>query len=579
LFVIFKKGLDRKGEDSAMMPIEVYTRTAKRFLAICCVVTRQFFHYLPHRISLVPATKGQKEIIKYLRTKQPKIGSPAIVKETIEKLGPSFVKFGQFLSVRPDLVPPEYCEEFRKLQDKVPPFSFEFAKVEIERELGRTCTELFAEFDETPVAAASVSQVHRARLKTGEEVAVKVQRPGAREEMETDILLMVFFASLMEFFLPSIRKNRPKMLVKEFSRWTDRELDFIKEGKNALEFFYYFRDYPQVNFPKVFLDHTTEKVLVLEFIRGRNIMDVPEELIDKKAVASLIADSMLKQIFVDGFFHGDPHLGNIFLMEGNTIAYLDFGIVGYLTKELREWSFELLYGIAEGNVPRIIDTFLELCNVDPEDVDIPSYQREINEVLSELHVCEIAGIPFTCMLDRFLNTSLAFGIEVPRDFVIMSKAIATLEGTCMTIAPDIRIVEYLKPFFEKYIVVVPDFDEMLKRLKAGPFEMRSFKRLASKHLKKALRFLESPSFRIESEEFRNMVSELDKASVNVSYGLIIAALIVFASTRSHGSNFDIWLKSVLHLPLSIFPILPLISLLVAGYLGLRLWLRNRRKKT
>jgi ubiquinone biosynthesis protein len=580
LFVIFKKGLDRKGEDSAMMPIGVYTRTIKRFLAICSVVTRQFFHYLPHRIRLVPATKEQKEIIKYLKTKQPKIASPAIVKETIEKLGPTFVKFGQFLSVRPDLVPPEYCAAFRRLQDKVPPFSFEFAKVEIERELGQKYTALFSEFDETPVAAASVSQVHRARLKTGEEVAVKVQRPGAREEMDTDILLMLFFASLMEFFLPSIRKNRPKMLVKEFSRWTDRELDFIREGKNALEFFYYFRGYPNVRFPKVFLEHTTEKVLVLEFLRGSNIMDVPEEAIERKTVAALIADSMLKQIFVDGFFHGDPHLGNIFFMEDNAIAYLDFGIVGYLTKELREWSFDLLYGIAEGDVTRIIDTFLELCNVNPEDVDIPSYYREINEVLSELHVCEIAGVPFTCMLDRFLNTSLAFGINVPRDFVIMSKAIATLEGTCMTIAPDIRIVEYLQPFFEKYIVVVPDFDEMLKRLKAGPFEMRSFKRLASKHLKKALHFLENPSFRIESEEFRNMVSEMDKASANISYGVIIAALIVFASTRSHGSNFDIWLKSVLHLPFSyIMPILPLSSLLVAGLLGLRLWLRNRPKKT
>jgi ubiquinone biosynthesis protein len=572
--------LGRGKEDLIMMPIRVYARTAQRFLIIGSVVTRQFLHYLPHRLSIVPATKEQKEIRKYLKTKQPKVLSPAIVKETIEKLGPTFVKFGQFLSVRPDLVPPEYCEAFRMLQDKVPPFSFEFAKVEIERELGQTCSELFAEFDETPVAAASVSQVHRARLKTGEEVAVKVQRPGVREEMETDILLMLFFASLMEFLLPSIRKNRPKMLVKEFSRWTDRELDFIREGKNALEFFYYSKDYPQVKFPRVFLEHTTGKILVLEFIRGRNILDVPKESIDRKAIANLIANSMLKQIFVDGFFHGDPHLGNILLTEDNTVAYLDFGIVGYLTKELREWSFDLLYGIAEGNVPRIIDTFLELCNVDPEDVDIPSYRREINEVLAELHVCEVAGIPFTCLFEKFLNTSLTFGIDVPRDFVIMSKAITTIEGTCMTLAPDVRIVEYLRPFVDRYKVVVPEFDEVLERLKTGPFELRSLERVVSKHLKKVLLFLESPSFRIESEEFRNMVSELDKASVNVSYGLIIAALIVFASTRSHGSNFDIWLKTFLHLPLSIFPILPLISLIVAGYLGVKLWLRNRpRKKT
>ncbi len=562
-----------------MMPVRVYTRTLTRFLVICRVLIGQFFHYLPHRIRLVPETKDRKEIRKYLKTKQPKITSPVIVKETIEKLGPTFIKFGQFLSIRPDLVRPEFCDEFRKLQDQVPPFSFEFAKVEIERELGRTCTELFTEFDETPVAAASVSQVHRAKLKSGEEVAVKVQRPGIREEMETDILIMLFIASLMEFFLPSLRKNRPKMLVKEFSKWTDRELDFLTEGKNALVFFYYFKDYPRVKIPKIFLDHTTEKVLVMEFIQGTNILNVPEDVIDKKAIAHLIADSMLKQIFVDGFFHGDPHLGNLFFLGENTIAYLDFGIVGYLTRELREWSFDLLYGIAEGNIPRVIDTFLELCNVNPEKVDCPAYRREINEVLSQIHICEITGIPFTCMLERFLNTSLEFGIDVPHDFVIMSKAIATLEGTCMTIAPDTRIVEYLKPFVEKYMVVVPEFDEMLKTLKAGPFEMGRLKRLVSKHLNKTIRFFENPSFRIESEEFRNLVSAMDKASVNISYGAIIAALIVFAATRSHGSNFDIWLKSVLHLHKEILPILPLISLLVAGYLGLRLWLRNRPRKT
>jgi ubiquinone biosynthesis protein len=560
-----------------MMPIRVYTRTLTRFLVICRVLAGQFFHYLPHRIRFLPETKDRKEIRKYLKTKQPKITSPVIVKETIEKLGPTFVKFGQFLSIRPDLVPPEFGDEFRKLQDQVPPFSFEFAKVEIERELGQTCAELFTEFDETPVAAASVSQVHRAKLKSGEEVAVKVQRPWIREEMETDILIMLFIASLMEFFLPSIRKNRAKMLVKEFSRWTDRELDFSKEGKNAIVFLYHFKDYPRVKIPRIFLEHTTEKILVMEFIRGTNILDAPEGTTDKKAVARLIADSLLKQIFVDGFFHGDPHLGNIFLLEGNAIAYIDFGIVGYLTRELKEWSFDLLYRIAEGNVPKVIDTFLELCNVNIEEVDIPAYRREINEVLSELTVCEFAGIPFTCMLERFLNTSLAFGINVPRDFVIMSKAIATLEGTCMTIAPDIKIVEYLKPFVEKYIVVVPEFDEMLKRLKKGPFEIGSLNRVVSKHLEKTLHFLENPSIRIQSGEFRNIISEMDKASVNISYGVIIASLIVFAATLSNESAFERWLKGVLHLP--VVPLLPIISLTVAGYLWIRLFLRNRPKKT
>jgi ubiquinone biosynthesis protein len=559
-----------------MSRIRVYMRIIWRFIAICAILLRQFFHFLPHRVHLVPDTKDKKEIKKYLKTKSPRISSPVIVRETIEKLGPTFIKFGQFLSIRPDLVPPEFCDEFRKLQDQVPPFPFEFAKVEIERELGQSFEKLFTEFDEAPVAAASVSQVHRARLITGEEVAVKVQRPGIREEMETDILIMLFLASLIKRFVPSARKNRPKMLVKEFSRWTDRELDFSKEGKNALVFFYYFRDYPQVKIPRVFLEHTTERVLVMEFIRGTNILEVPEAAIDKEAVARVIADSILKQIFVDGFFHADPHPGNILFLGQDRIAYLDFGIVGYLTMELREWSFDLIYRIAEGNCPGVIDTFLEICNVSAEEVDIPAYRREVNEVLSGLHVCEITGSPFTCLLERFLNTSLAFGINVPGDFVLMSKAIATIEGTCKTLAPDIRIMEYMKPFVEKYVVVVPKFDDVIDRLKAGPFEIGSMKRFALKHLKNTLHFLENPILRIESGEFRNIVSEIDKASVNISYGVIIASLIIFAATLSNESAFEKWLKATFHLP--VVPLLPIISLAVAVYLWIRLYLRNRPKK-
>jgi ubiquinone biosynthesis protein len=556
-----------------MMPVRVYTHMFRRFLVIGAVLLRQFFRYLPHGVRVIRETEEKKEIRRYLRAKRPTIASPVIVRETIEKLGTTFVKFGQFLSVRPDLVPPEFCDELRKLQDRMQAFSFACAKVQIEQELGRRHSEIFSEFDKSPMAAASVSQVHRARLKSGEEVAVKVQRPGIREEMETDILIMLFLSALMERLLPSIRKNRPKMLVKEFSRWTDRELDFVREGKNAFQFAYFFEGYPQVKIAAVFLEYTTEKILVMEFIEGRNILDAPPT--EKKEVARLIANSMLKQIFVDGFFHGDPHPGNLFLLEGNTIAYLDFGIVGYLTKELREWSFDMLYGMAQGNISRVIDSFLELCNVNLEEIDIVSYRRDINEVLSELHVCQIAGIPFTHMLEKFLNTSLSYGIDIPRDFVIMSKAIATLEGTCMSMVPDLKITEYLKPFVEKYMVVVPEFDEMLRRLKTGPFEIRTLKRLASKHLRNAARILENPTFRIESGEFGRIVRELDKASVNISYGVIIASLIVFAATRSHGSNFDIWLKSVLHLQLPTMPILPLLSLFVAGFLGVRLWLRNR----
>jgi ubiquinone biosynthesis protein len=547
-----------------MRSLVKYVRSIVRFIVICSILARQLLINLPYRFLFIPRPKSRKAIGKYLKTRRPKISIPAVAKETLEKLGPTYVKFGQFLSIRPDLVPAEYCDEFRKLQDKVPPFSFAHVKRALENELKREYAEVFSEFDESPVAAASVSQVHRARLHTGEEVAVKVQRPGIRAEMEEDILIMLFFAILLEKFVPSLRKNQPVMLIHEFSRWTDRELDFCQEGKNALHFSYYFKGYPGV------------KILVMEFIHGINTLEAPRESIDRKATAHLIAGSMLKQIFVDGFFHGDPHAGNIYLLEDKAIAYLDFGIVGYLSEDLRAWTFDILYGMSEGNIERVIDSFLELCNVSEEDVDVGIYRRQMNEVLSELHICELAGIPFTHMMERFLNTSLEYRIDIPHDFVMMSKAIATLEGTCLSLDPEIKIVEYLKPFVEKYMTMVPEWGDVIKQVKAGPFELGRLKRLITRHGIRALHLLERPTFRIEGGEFRNMVREMEKSSVNVAYGLLIAALVVFAASVSNESAFELWLKDKFHLP--IMPILSIVSLLIAAYLWLRLYLRNRQKK-
>jgi ubiquinone biosynthesis protein len=559
------------------MSIGKYARSVIRFIRIFLILVRQILINVPYRLLFVPRPKSIKVISKYLKTRRPKISAPLIARETLESLGPTYVKFGQFLSIRPDLIPAEFCNEFRKLQDKVPPFPFAHVKRELENELKKDHNEVFSEFDETPVAAASVSQVHHARLRTGEEVAVKVQRPGMRAEMEEDILIMLFFAVLLEKFVPSLRKNRPVMLVHEFSRWTDRELDFYQEGKNALHFSYYFKDYPRVKIPKILLDHTTEKILVMEFIHGTNALKTPPESIDKKAVARLIANSMLKQIFVDGFFHGDPHAGNIFHLENGDIAYLDFGIVGYLSEDLRAWTFDILYGMSEGDVERVIDSFLELCTVNEEEVNIAVYRRQMNEVLSELHICEMANIPFTHMMERFLNTSLEYGITIPHDFVMMSKAIATLEGTCLSLDPEIRIIDYLKPFAQKYMMTVPEWDDVIKQLKSGPFELGKLKRLITKHGIRALHVLERPTFRIEGGEFRNIVREMEKSSVNIAYGLLIAALIVFSASLSNESSFEAWLNSKFNLP--IMPLLSIVSLVTAGYLWLRLYLRTRIKKS
>ena len=393
-----------------MKSILKYVRSIMRFIVICLILARQLIFNLPYRFIFVPRPKSRKVISKYLKTRRPKISAPLIARETLEKLGPTYVKFGQFLSIRPDLIPAEFCNEFRKLQDKVPPFSFAHVKRELEKELKKDYNEVFSEFDEIPVAAASVSQVHHARLRSGEEVAVKVQRPGMREEMEEDILIMLFFAILLEKFAPSLRKNRPVMLIHEFSRWTDRELDFCQEGKNALHFSYYFKDYPRVKIPKVFLEHTTETDPRHGIHPRRQYARSP-----RGGHRQERRWHSHRRFHAEADFRGrvlsrrPPLRGTSFSWRHNAIAYLDFGIVGYLSEDLRAWTFDILYGMSEGNVERVIDSFLELCNASEDEMDVAVYRRQMNEVLSELHICEMAKIPFTHMMERFLNTSLEYG--------------------------------------------------------------------------------------------------------------------------------------------------------------------------
>ncbi len=549
-----------------MTTIRAYLHGAWRIMAIGCILFRQLLALLPSWFNPAAAAEREQTVSKYLTPQRKRPSAPEVAKATLEKLGPTFVKFGQFLSVRPDLVPPAYCAEFRKLQDTVPPFPFVLVEREWRAELKRPLADVFSEFDEAPIAAASIAQVHRARLKTGEEVAVKVQRPGIREDMVSDILLMLFLARLLERFVPKLRKNEPTMLVREFAHWTDRELYFRQEGKNALLFSHNFRDYPGVRFPKVFREFTTRRILVMEHLPGVNVLHAPNDVCCRKDAAGVIADSMLKQIFIDGFFHGDPHAGNILLLPDRTIAYLDFGIVGYLHEDLRAWIFDILYGMSRGDVSRVIDSFLELCDVRHGEVDRQEYCRRMHEVLAELPVYETAGVPFSQMMERFLNTSLEFGIRIPPAFVLVSKAIATFEGTCLSLDPEIQIVEHLRSFVRKHAIKAPNLDELTKRLAMVPFEFARLKRLAIKHGGNLLRFLENPSVRMSSGEAQ---------SGRIVPGVLLGALIVFTAVVSNETDFEKWLKLALRLP--DLPVLALLGLAGVTATGLVLALGGRRR--
>ena len=313
-------------------------RDIRRFNQILRILTKHGFGFAIQQLHLEEHVIGRGIIkTRVLRRFTEPLESRAVrLRKVLEELGPTFIKFGQALSVRPDLVPLDLCNELSKLQDRVPPFGYEAARKQIKDSFGSYPEELFSAFDQTPFASASLGQAHRAQLKTGEEVVVKVQRPDIRKIIETDMDILYTLAQLASRYMEELKVYDPISIVNEFSKTIMKEIDFTHEAHNIDRFRKNFKDSTSIHIPKVFWDYTKPKVITTEEIKGIRMNDYlsqphPEE--EKKAVAANGANAVLQQIFIDGFFHADPHPGNIFILPNNAAAFIDFGIVGRLDEE------------------------------------------------------------------------------------------------------------------------------------------------------------------------------------------------------------------------------------------------------
>ena len=280
-----------------------------------------------------------------------------------EELGPTFVKMGQVLSTRPDLIPIEMVEELAKLQDDVSPFPFSQAKIIIEEELQESLEKVFAAFEEVPIAAASIAQVHRARLITGEDVAVKIQRPGIPKTIGEDLGILFQLAGLLERYIEELRLYRPTRIVEEFARTIRKEINFNLEASHAERFARQFRGNPAVYVPRVFRHASTERLLTMEYIEGIKINDIAlleAQGCDRALLAARGTELILEQVFIHGFFHADPHPGNMFVLPGNVICTLDFGMMGHLDARDRERFTEVIMGYVSRDVPKITDAVLKI---------------------------------------------------------------------------------------------------------------------------------------------------------------------------------------------------------------------------
>jgi ubiquinone biosynthesis protein len=372
------------------------------------------------------------------------------LRQVLEELGPSFVKLGQIASTRADVLPQNVIVELRKLQDSVSPVSFEEIKARAEQSLGAPLEELFDNFDETPLAAASVAQVHRATLRTAEgprDVAVKIQRPGISETIQSDLDILHTLAALLERTIPESRTYSPVGLVQQFDRAITSELDFTTEAENAARFAKNFADEPIVRFPKVYREASSKHVITLEFLDGCKIPEAVRRGFSGNRLARIALKLVVQQIFEDGFFHADPHPGNVLILgtpEDPIYALIDLGMVGRLSPRMRDQTIDLMVAALRRDYESLADAMMQLATP-TRKIDTVAYRAEV-ALLAERYLGKaLKDIELSAIVRDLVRTATTYGLEVPPDFMLVGKTLMTIEGIGKEIAPELDILEEVRP--------------------------------------------------------------------------------------------------------------------------------------
>jgi ubiquinone biosynthesis protein len=425
--------------------------------------------------------------------------NPERIRLALEELGPTFVKFGQILSIRPDLVPLSYTDEFSKLQDNVPPFTFEEVQDQVRIELGAEVQELFRSFDTKPVASASLSQVHRASLKDGTPVAVKVQRPGIKPLIESDIDLLYLLARMAERSIPELGFYAPRKVVREFERAIMRELDFTIEASNAERFRRNFVGNPDIYFPGVYSEFSGKRVLTMDYVEGVKIVDIPLFGYDPRAVARLGLRAVVEMIFRDGFFHADPHPGNVFVLEGNRIAYLDLGQVGRVSEEIRQKMLLLLLSIIREDFEEVVQILYKI-GIKEDEVDMSEFRADVIDICEKHFGKPLKHMELGAFIKDLLEGSLRHRIRIPYEYALMCKALITMEGVGKTLDPDINIFKESHPYLVEIFKKRYNPHRISRDLTKSLITLSSVVQEAPPQIKGILDSLESGRFKVRVED-------------------------------------------------------------------------------
>jgi ubiquinone biosynthesis protein len=473
---------------------------------------------------------GLKMISRKQRTRDMRLTRAQRLRMAVEELGPAYIKLGQILSTRPDFMPADFIAELSKLQDRVPPCPFEALRCIIETELKGTLEASFSAFEETPLASASIGQVHKGRLHSGEDVAVKVRRPGISKLIEVDLEIMLHLATLMERHITELAPHRPATIVEEFAGTLEKELDFGLEAANMRRFAADFEENPAVHIPAVYRAFSTTRVLTMEYVEGIKISQadaIETAGMDKHLLTVRGADLILTQVFLNGFFHADPHPGNLFVLRDNVICLLDFGMVGIVDRETRERFVDLIDSVVNRDEPVMVEALLQLTEWDLYP-DIRRMQRDVTDFISRYLYRPLREVEIGACLKELMMLASRHRLRIPPDLFLMIKAFATVEGIGRQLDPEFDMVSRAKPF----LVKVNSERFSPRRIAREAMGMSRTLLKLTRQLPKDLLDLarairkQQLNLTVTHQGLQEMLSTHDRISNRISFSIIIAALLI-----------------------------------------------------
>jgi ubiquinone biosynthesis protein len=481
-------------------------------------------------LELQPYLAFPRRLVRRWREEAPPLGAPQRLRLALQELGPTFIKLGQVLSTRPDLIPPAYVTELTKLQDTVPPEPWEPIREQLESELGASLKQHFASFKREPLAAASLAQVHAATLLDGSSVVVKVQRPGIEKTIEVDLEILQDVARLLQGRISLGRIYDLPEIAREFATTLRMELDFYREGHNAERFRENFAGDAMLYVPRIYWDFTSRRVLVMERIGGIKISSIEaldEAGYNRHRIGVHAAQMVVKEVLEDGFFHADPHPGNFVIMPGEVIGAMDFGMVGHLSHRVRRDLTRLFVAAVEMDEESIVDQFVRM-GATPAKVDRMALQRDIARLLRKYHGLPLKAIRAQEVMQDVTPVTFRHHLQLPSELWLLGKTLAMLEGVGLKLDPDFDFIAFSKPYIRRFLwqTVLPrrlgprlikaggDWSDLLSLLP----------RIGSQLLIRAERG--ELEITLEHKGLTQAMNRLDRSANRISLSVLLAALIV-----------------------------------------------------